>query len=201
MKTTTALSCIGLLLALSACSPATSNAQTNAPAVVAAPEPTATRLTERIQGRWATIVKNDWIAAFEFLSPEQKRHTGLSKYLQNKEHHKYENPRVAQVVAITGKEAYAQVFALWTPVHDRIGTIDNLAPGQTLTQDVEFLETWRWAEGDWTYVRAQRPEDFYKDHPELLRAEPAKTGQSAEPARPVETAVLPGAAPAPGVGK
>lgn len=142
-------------------------------------QPTNERLATRAAERWAKIANTDWIAAYEFLSPEQKKATPIGTYLQNKSHHKYENPKVQNVLQNDGKNAILRVTCLWTPVHELIKTV-KLEPGQSLTQEVEMYETWRWADGDWTYMRAQRPEDFFQEHPEMLKADPQPKTASAE---------------------
>ncbi len=151
-------------------------------AVVNKAEPTQERVLARMTDRWQKVVKADWIQAYDFLSPEQKRQMPISQYLQNKQNHRYENARVGEVLLCDGKDAFVKVTVLWTPQHPRVKEV-KLEPGQTLTQEVEMYESWRWAEGDWTYVRAQRPDEFFQDHPEMLRgkdapAEPVKTAES-----------------------
>ncbi|MBK7876416.1 MAG: hypothetical protein IPJ77_11785 [Planctomycetes bacterium] len=160
----------------------TQAAPTPAPvaAVPAKPEATPERLLERANERWQKIVKADWIQAYDYLSPEQKRQMPISQYLQNKQNHRYENPKLGEVLRCDGTDAFLRMTVLWTPQHPKVKEV-KLEPGQTLTQDVEMYESWRWAEGDWTYVRAQRPDEFFQDHPEFLRGgeakEPAKTAE------------------------
>lgn len=144
-------------------------------------QPTNERVAARALARWENIAKADWIAAYEYLSPEQKKATPIGMYLQNKSHHKYENPTVQNVLQNDGKNAIIRITCLWTPVHELIKTV-KLEPGQTLTQEVEMYESWRWADGDWTYMRAQRPEDFFQEHPELLKADPQKTASAVDSA-------------------
>lgn len=142
-------------------------------------EPTRERLVARATERWAKIVQADWIQAYDFLSPEQKRATPLAQYLMNKQNHRYENPHVGEVLACDGKDGYVQVSSLWTPQHPKFKEV-KLEPGQSLTQAIEMIESWRWAEGDWTYLRAQNPEEFYQEHPELLRAAPKEPARTAD---------------------
>lgn len=181
-----------LALALSAtlltpaCDRQTAHAQPIAAATTAAPaapvvQPTNERIIERSTERWSKIGKGDWIAAYDYLSPEQKKANAIGTYLQNKAHHKYENAQVLNVLQNDGKTGILRVTCMWTPVHELIKTV-KLEPGQSLTQEVEMYETWRWAEGDWTYMRAQRPDDFFQEHPELLKATPPKTANAEEPA-------------------
>lgn len=172
---------LGALTLAPGCDQRPALAQTTAAVAPAAPvlQPTNERLQERAAARWENITRADWIAAYEYLSPDQKKVTPIGTYLQNKSHHKYENPKVQSVLQNDGKNAILRMTCLWTPVHELIKTV-KLEPGQTLTQDVEMYETWRWADGDWTYVRAQRPEDFFHEHPELLKADPQKTASAVD---------------------
>lgn len=146
-----------------------------APAVAKA-EPTNELLLQRANDRWGKIVKADWIEVYDYLTPEQKQQVPLAQYLQNKQSHKYENPRVAEVLKNDGRVAYVHVFALWTPIHERLKQV-HLEPGQTLTQEVEMYESWRWQQGEWLYIRAERPDEFFAAHRELLQ------GDSKEPAK------------------
>lgn len=166
---------------LPSCNQDTAQAKVPAAPVAKQVEPTQERLLARANERWARIAKGDWIQAYDYLSPDQKQSTSLPQYLQNKQNHKYENPRVSEVVASDAKDAVLKITSLWTPQHEKFKQV-KLEPGQSLTREIELIESWRWAENDWVFVRAQRPEDFYQAHPELLRSEPAK-----EPVKTVGT--------------
>jgi len=45
----------------------------------------------------------------------------------------------------------------------------KLEPGQTLTQDIEIIETWQWVENDWHFVRQESESDFFEANPDLLK--------------------------------
>lgn len=131
-------------------------------------QPTPAQLIERANVRWQRIVKAEWIEAFDFLTPEQKQTTSLTQYLQGKQNHQYEHARVQDVIHADGQNAYLRVTTLWTPHHPQLSTV-KLEPGQTLTQEVTMVESWRWVDNDWMYVRAQREEEFFQEHAELLK--------------------------------
>jgi len=179
MKHTHSLLALALLAGGSLFLPACNDRQAAAaPAQTAAVrEPTDARLFERARERWGKVAKGDWIAAYDYQTPEQKRSVSLGQYISSKDHHKYESPEVHEVLQNDGKLALLRVSAYWTPVHPLLKEAE-LEPGQTLTQHVEMYESWRFADGDWLYMRAQRAEDFFQEHPELLRAR-EKVGEAA----------------------
>ena len=43
--------------------------------------------------------KEDWIEAYNFITPEVRKVNPIGKYLQGKENHKYDNPVIEKVVA------------------------------------------------------------------------------------------------------
>lgn len=147
--------------------------------------PTQERLVARVSARWAHIVKEDWIQAYDFQTPQVKAAAALSQYLMNKSNHKYANPRVSEVLRCADGDAAVKVTALWTPQHPKLKHVE-LEPGQSLTQEIELIESWRWVEGEWGYVRAQRPEEFFRDHPEYLRAEPVEPVKTADTGNPAK---------------
>lgn len=128
-------------------------------------EPTAANLEERSRARWAAVCRGDWIAAYEFQTSEQKL-VPLANYLQGKGHHVYANPAVERVIEVGKSEGYVLVRVVWTPTHPELQRV-KLEPGQTLTEELRMIETWRWEGQDWGYVRAQRPDEFEHDHPKL----------------------------------
>jgi hypothetical protein len=137
------------------------------------PEPTGERLMQRSMDRWQKIMQDDWVAAYDFLTPEQKKGVPLAKYLGGKASHDYANPKVTEVVGIDSDGGYLRLTVLWTPQHPALAQV-KLEPGQSLTQEVELIETWRWVDGDWGYVEAQRVEEFFEKKPELLKSTPPK---------------------------
>lgn len=138
------------------------------PAVPAKPEPTAERALERARARWERGVKADWVAVYDYAAPEAKRERPLNAFLAGMQSHKYENMRATEVVALQGTKAFVRVVGLWTPVDARVKQV-KLEPGQSLTQEIEMIEGWQFVDGDWCHVRSQRVEDFYQEHPELLK--------------------------------
>src|SRR6187549_3803669 len=108
---------LGALTVAPGCDQRPAHAQPTAAAAPVAPviQPTNERLQERAGARWDDIAKADWIAAYEYLSPEQKKATPIGMYLQNKSHHKYENPKVQNVLQNDGKNAILRMTCLWTP--------------------------------------------------------------------------------------
>ncbi len=144
--------------------------------------PTQQRLLQRSQERWSKVEnQKDLVAAYEFLAPEVKREQSLGTFMGRMQKHRYENPKIEEVVAIKDDLAYVRVGVRWTSL-DPLAKKVKLEPGQTMTQEFSMIETWRFVEGDWSYVRPQNDRDFFEDHPELLR------GDVEETAKPVEAA-------------
>ncbi len=154
-------------------------------------EPTEARLLERVRERWARAEAGDWVAAFEYQGAEVRKELGLAQYLAKAQHHTYNNVRVLEVLALQGDVGYVRVGGLWTPTHPQLKRV-KLEPGQTLTQDIEIIETWRFADGDWFLMRPDRPEEFFEEHPELLRkGAGAAGGDGAVPPAPADPAGTP----------
>ena len=130
--------------------------------------PTAQRLTQRAQERWNKIMKGDNIAAYDFQVPEAKRELSLATYDSRLRKHRYENAHVDEIISLKGEDAFVRISVLWTPI-DEVTRRVKLDPGQTLTQDLTMVETWRFIDGDWSFVRPERDTDFFENHPELLR--------------------------------
>jgi hypothetical protein len=148
-------------------------------AVPAAPviQPTVERALSRSQERWNHGVKNEWVAAYDYFAPEAKKEVPLANYLSGMQVHRYENMRSTDVLAIQGDKAYVRVTGLWTAVGPQVQRV-KLEPGQTLTQEIVMIETWRFVDGDWCFVRPERDTDFFEKHPDLLKQtkqEPAPT--------------------------
>lgn len=129
-------------------------------------EPTAAAALERARQYWANAEKGDWIATYDFLSPELQREQPVASYLQRKANHIYKNMRVIEVVAQKDDQIFLRVGGLWTPNHPEVKKV-KLEPGQTLTQDVEMIEIWRWVGDQWCLLRPLRPEEFLEQFPEL----------------------------------
>lgn len=185
MKFTTSLALLltaALSFATVACEP-TPTEVVVVPAVPAkppAPEPTAARAMQRSQARWEKGMKGDWIAAYDFLVPEGKREQPLARFLGSMQMHKYENMKVLEVIDVKDGTAYLRVGGLWTPLAPELARV-KLEPGQTLTQELQMIEIWRWVEGDWCFVRPQRDTEFFAEHPELLKkSTPPETPKAGE---------------------
>ena len=159
-----------LCLATSSCNSRDAETKAGAPASSAPDKaaPTTERLVQRSGDRWKRIAKQEWIEAYDFLTPDQKKAVSVSQYIQGKSNHEYANPRVGDVLKKEKDQAYLRVSALWTPHHPQLAKV-KLEPGQSLTEDIDMIETWRFVGGDWYYVRAQNEEDFFQHHPDLLK--------------------------------
>jgi len=134
--------------------------------VVLKKEPTDAAVMERSRRFWANAEKGDWIANYDMLSPEIQREQPPTIYLQGKSHHIYEKMRVIEVIARKDDLVFVRVGGLWTPNHPMTKQVE-LKPGETLTQDVELIEMWRWEGSEFKYVRPLRSEDFLAEYPDL----------------------------------
>ncbi len=165
-----------LPLMVAACAPESGNTQAaqtqpQTSAAPAAKTPTEEALMERARARWASIDKEDWIEAYNFITPEVRKVNPIGKYLQGKENHRYDNPVIEKVVAKDEAKGvvYVRSRVLWTPQHAQLKTL-KLEPGQTLTEEVPIVETWKWLQNDWYFVEQEGADKFFEAHPELLRA-------------------------------
>lgn len=174
------------LLALQGCDQKDDPKQVQAaqPAVVKR-EPTQARLLERARARWDAMAKAEWIQVYDFCSPELKKTVALSNFLSGKEKHKYENPVVDGVLQLdpVKQQALVRSHVLWTPMHAELKRV-KLDPGQTLTQEVPMVETWRWEKDEWVFVEQEGTDKFFEKHPELLRDD--KFGDSAAATAPAD---------------
>jgi hypothetical protein len=174
----------GLVLIFSGCNPQSGSASSQTAQARAKPEPTESRLTDRSKARWASVSKSDWIAAYDYLTPEQKQQVPLAQFLPGKDLHEYANPQVLKVLKIEGEKGYVLASAVWTPHHPQLSAV-KLEPGQTLTQELKMVETWVWVDGDWMYFSAEGDGEFLAKHPDLLKGAPVSkssalpTGNSA----------------------
>ncbi len=164
-----ALLIAGLVLtALPACNPQSAADAPQTAQVRAKPQPTEERLVERSKARWGCVSKGDWIAAYDFVTPEQKQALPLAQFLPGKDLHEYANPQVQKVLRIEGEKGYVLASAVWTPHHPQLQQV-KLEPGQTLTQELKMIETWVWVDGDWMYFTAEGDTEFLEKHPEFLK--------------------------------
>jgi len=150
------------------------------PPVAPAIQPTAERAQLRAQERWAKGVKGDWVAVYDFHAPEVKRELGLAQFLGNMQMHRYENMKAVEVLAVQSDKAFVRTTGLWTPQGPQVSRA-KLEPGQTLTQEITMIETWRFVDGDWCFVRPERDTDFFPAHPELLKKSGTVEGAPADP--------------------
>lgn len=172
---------LGLSFAASGCDPQEHEQPVvqKTPAATA-PQPTAERLLERSRDRWARIQKGgtDLVSAYDFAAAEQKRMLKLSDFLTNMENHRYENMRVREVVALQNDMGFLRVDGLWTPIGPKVAAV-KLEPGQTLTQSINMIEAWRWTGEEWYFVKPYRDNEFFEEHPDLLKAAPANDAPKA----------------------
>ena len=167
--TRSAMLLAGLVLAFApGCNPQTAADASQTAQVRAKPEPTEARLIERSTLRWASVSKGDWIAAYDFVTPEQKQQVPLAQFLPGKDLHEYANPQVKKVLRIEGERGYVEASAVWTPHHPQLQQV-KLEPGQTLTQELKMIETWVWVDGDWMYFSAEGDTEFLEKHPQFLK--------------------------------
>lgn len=136
--------------------------------LIAPAEPSEARLRQRSEARWHEVARANWIGAYDFIPADRKQTTPLGLFLKGKENHQYRDPVVRDVVGIDDHYGYLRTTAVWTPRHPQVAAV-RLEPGQTLTQEITLIEIWRWADGDWMYLRAQQPDEFFREHPELVR--------------------------------
>lgn len=137
-------------------------------------EPTAAAALERARQYWASAEKGDWIATYDYLAPEIQREQPVAGYLQRKQYHIYKNMKVMEVVAQKDDQIFLRTSGLWTPNHPEVKKV-KLEPGQTLTQDIEMIEIWRWVGDQWCLMRPLRPEEFLEQFPDLQPKAPAPT--------------------------
>lgn len=151
-------------------------------ATPSAAQPTDAAVRARATSRMECLAKDDWVGAYDFTAEEERKLVKLQDYLVKKDSHRYREPRVQEILLNDGKHAYLRVTALWTPTDPRLQKV-KLEPGQSLTQEIELYQSWLWSGSEWMYVRGQRPDEFFADHPALLRknAPPAEKVSAANP--------------------
>lgn len=160
-----ACACLGALVAVPCCGDAGSQG-----GVLAASSRPATReeLLLRVRQRLEAVEGRDLVAAHSYCTPTVRREQPLGQYLQRMELHRYERCALVEVVAVEGEQAYVRTAALWTPTHPKVREV-KLEPGQTLSQEIEILETWRYEEGEWGFVKQERVDEFFAARPDLLK--------------------------------
>jgi len=141
------------------------------PSAPPAHSPTPERVVARSAERWRRVAAAEWVEAYSYLAPSVRKTTDLGTYLRGKATHVYEKPGEPQVLELSGDTAFLRATATWTPRHPLLDKVE-LEPGQTLTQAIEMIETWSWVDGDWFFVRADQPAEFFNDRPDLRPAPP-----------------------------
>lgn len=183
MKRTPATARLALLALGFLAASCTHEAPAPQPQVAKAPavkrEPTPAAALERARQYWAAGEKGDWIATYDMLAPELQRDQPAAAYLQRKANHIYRNMRVTEVVAQKDDKIFLRVLGQWTPNHPKVKEI-KLEPGQTLTQDVEMIEIWRWVNDQWCLSRPLRVDEFLEQFPDL---QPKSAPPAATPAK------------------
>ena len=90
----------------------------------------------------------------------------IAQFLSGKNFHHYDNPAVERLVGLEDTHGYIAVRALWTPDHPELKRV-KLEPGQSLSEELHMVETWRWAGDDWYFVEAHSETEFFAAHPAL----------------------------------
>jgi hypothetical protein len=131
-------------------------------------EPTNAALIERASARMNLIASGDWISAYDYTAQDARKVLKLQDFLAKKDSHRYEKPKVEEVLRNDGTIGFVRLTMLWTPTDRRLKDVE-LEPGQSLTQEIEMYQTWSWSGSEWMYVRGQGPREFFEEHRELLR--------------------------------
>ncbi|MFN0008529.1 MAG: hypothetical protein ACKVXR_11555 [Planctomycetota bacterium] len=138
------------------------------PSATASTSSEAERVASRSAERWKKVAAKDWIAAYDFLPPEERKVLSIVEYLQGKSKHLYENPDVPEVLEVKDDVAFVSVASMWTPTHPALANV-KLGPGESLTQYLEMIETWKKTEGQWYYADAMPIREFFVAHPDVPR--------------------------------
>jgi len=163
--------CGFLFLVVAGCSqgstpPATTTGTTTAPAMN-----DSERVLHRCTERWKKVAAGDWIEAYDFQAPALRKTQTISDYLMGKANHRYESPETPELLELTDDRAYVYVACLWTPTHEALKTI-KLQPGQSLTEHLEMVETWRKSENEWFYANALSVPEFFNVNPLVKKPAP-----------------------------
>ena len=160
-------------------------------AVANAPAPTAERLTERVHAMWAKKTAAQWVEVYDMIAPQMRKRMPISQFLSGKEYHTYANPVLHEVIQLDPDGSWVRVSAIWTPRHPQIQKA--LQPGESVTQEVESVETWLWTDGDWYYVESASIDDFVEKHPDVLKKQPAASPAAPGAGAPAQDAAASGA--------
>lgn len=128
-------------------------------------EPTMQSLVARSEARWENVVAGDWIQAYDFVPPELREMVPLGKYLQGKENHEYRNPSKPKVIGSKDDLWFLEVSVLWEPHHPILQTVREKP--EDMTEELTMIELWKQSEGDWYFVKTERPEEFLKLFPDV----------------------------------
>jgi hypothetical protein len=126
------------------------------------------RIALRSAERWKKVAAANWIEAYDYLPPDERKTLAIVDYLQGKSKHRYESPDVPEVLEVKGDVAYVAVASMWTPTHPALATV-KLGPGESLTQRLEMIETWKRVEGEWYFAENATVREFFVAHPEVPR--------------------------------
>jgi hypothetical protein len=169
-----------LFLLIAAACDRTSPAQGNPPAGAAAPSNDLERVATRCTERWKRVDAANWIEAYEYLPPAERKILTLVDYLQGKSKHRFEKPEKPEVLELKDGVAFVSVACMWTPVHPALANV-KLGPGESLTERVEMIETWKLTEGEWYFAEATPTREFFVAHPDVPRPTPKASAPGADP--------------------
>ena len=147
--------------------------------VAVATDPVPSALVGRSAARLELIEKEDWIQSYDFLSENVQEYQPMGDYLKGTQDNHYVNKAEPTLLATDGELGYVQVVVDWTPTHAEIQQANNLQ-GQDLTQELHLVETWRWEQGDWRFLRWQRGSDFRNENPKLFRRDAGEDKDAGE---------------------
>jgi len=161
------------LLTLSGCSePASRESGGASPAEnneAEAALPDRERLLVRSEELWQHKQAGDWIQVYDFLAPRYKAATPLGKFISGKENHIYEDASDPLVLKIEEDRGYVEIHVQWTPTHPILSAVDN--PEGTLTQILDEVDEWVWADGEWWLAQQHRISDLRTTHPHIWVSE------------------------------
>lgn len=143
-------------------------------------------VTLRCSERWKRVGAANWIEAYDFLPPAERKILTLVDYLQGKSRHRYENPEPPEILEMKDNQAFISVACMWTPVHPALANV-KLGPGESLTQRVEMIETWKKTEGEWYFAEATPIQEFFVAHPDVPRPAPKSSAGAAPGSEPPGT--------------
>ena len=161
----TLLSCMTLL----GCTEGTSSEASITAEGVASALPSEQRLLARSQELWQHKQAGDWIQVYDFLAPGYKAVMPLGKFLSGKENHVYEDATDPLVLKIEKDRGYVEIHVQWTPTHPILSAVDNVEG--TLTQILDEVDEWVWADGEWWLAQQHRISDLRATHPHIWVSE------------------------------